>query len=73
MRDPAVVRQARDRLRAVVQGRPWYRGIAIARSGGDLVLRLNVSPTANIAKFPHQYRGIPVEIVRLEGYTARGL
>ena len=73
MRDPTVVRQARDQLRAAVQDRPWYRGIAIARSGGDLVLRLNVSPTTDTRKFPHAYHGIPVEVVRIDGYEPRGI
>ena len=72
MPDPAIVRQAKDRLRAAVKDQPWYRGIAIARRGSQLVLRLNVSPDADDGELPHEFHGIPVEIVRLEGYASRG-
>ena len=71
MRNAALVRKAKDRLAALVKDRPWYRGIGIARHHGDLILRLNVSPTAKLGKLPKTFNGIPIEIVRIEGYERR--
>lgn len=72
MQDQALIQQAKERLRARVQHRPWYRSIGVAPRGNHLILRLNVSPTADDSELPHEFEGIPVEIVRLEGYEQRG-
>jgi len=47
--------------------------IGVAPRGNHLILRLNVSPTADDSELPHEFEGIPIEIVRLEGYERRGL
>jgi hypothetical protein len=73
MQDQALIQQAKERLRAKVQDRPWYRSIGVAPRGNHLILRLNVSPTADDSELPHEFEGIPIEIVRLEGYERRGL
>ena len=73
MPDQARIQQAKEHLRAKVQHRPWYRSIAVAPRGNHLILRLNVSPTADDSELPHEFEGIPIEIVRLEGYERRGL
>lgn len=72
MSDSEQVHRAKDRLRATVRDRPWYRGIAIVRRGPDLVLRLNVSPEVDDRALPQEFDGIPVEIVHIEGYERRG-
>jgi hypothetical protein len=71
MPDPTLIRRAKVELRALVKREPWYRGIAIARRGGQLILRLNVAPNAKDSELPHEFNGIPIEIVRLEGYERR--
>jgi len=72
MQDQALVRKAKDALRARVKDQPWFHGIAIVPRGNDLILRLNVSPTVDDSELPHEFAGIPIEIVRLEGYERRG-
>ena len=72
MSDPAQLQRAKNQLRAALHDRPWYRGVAVVPRGRDLVLRLNVSPEADDSELPQEFQGIPVEIVRLDGYERRG-
>jgi len=72
MPDPEQLQRAKNQLRAALRDRPWYRGIAVVPRGRGLVLRLNVSPEADDSELPQEFQGIPVEIVRIEGYERRG-
>jgi hypothetical protein len=72
MPNQALIQQAKERLRVKVQHQPWYRSIGVAPRGNHLILRLNVAPTADDSELPHEFEGIPIEIVRLEGYEPRG-
>jgi len=63
------IRTLKDRLRDMVKGQPWFRGVGITFKDGH-VLRLNVAPDADGIQFPREFEGVPVEIVRMDGYNA---
>ena len=68
MRDRERLRRAKDGLRAFVEREPWFRGVGIAPKDGDLVLRLSVSRAADQSTLPHEFDGVPVDIVVIDGY-----
>ena len=52
--------------------RPWFRGVGIAPSDGDLVLRLNVDDRElGDDEIPTECDGCPIEIVYIAGYEKR--
>ena len=52
--------------------RPWFRGVGIAPSGGDLVLRLNVDDReVGDDEIPTEFESSPIEIVYTHGYEKR--
>ncbi len=72
MRDPSEVRRAKEKLKALVQGRPWYRGIGIAPHPDGPTIRLNVAADAVIDEaLPLEFEGVPVETVRIDAYEPR--
>jgi hypothetical protein len=72
VRDPAEVRRIKDRLREAVKDRPWFRSVGIAPRDGDLILRLNVASNADDGEVPREFDGVPIEVVRIDGYDRRG-
>lgn len=72
MRDVNNVRLAKAKLKDLVQGEPWYRGIGISPHPDGPMLRLNIaSDTPASAEIPTEFEGIPVECVRVDGYEPR--
>ena len=52
--------------------RPWFRGVGIAPSGGDLVLRLNVDDRElGDDDIPTEFESCPIEVVFTHGYEKR--
>lgn len=67
------LRRCKADLQARYGDRPWFRGVGIAPSGSDLVLRLSVDPAAAGAgeEIPREYRGHRIDIVYIGGYERR--
>jgi len=72
MPDTTRIHHAKAELQKLVYGQPWFKGIAIVPHGDHLILRLNVSPSAEASELPREIEGIPIQIVRLESYERRG-
>lgn len=71
MRGPEEVRRAKEKLKLQVKNEAWYRGIGIAPGVHGLVIRLSVAPDADLAWIPASFDGVPIEVVRSEGYAPR--
>jgi hypothetical protein len=67
----AEVHRIKGRLRALVKDRPWFRGVGIARRDGGFILRLNVASDAADAEVPREFDGMPIDVVRIDGYGRR--
>lgn len=65
------VRQAKSSMRAHLRDAAWFRGCGIAPAGDGFVLRLNVSSDAPPEDVPHEWDGVPVEVVEIEEYAPR--
>lgn len=71
MRDVEEVRRAKERLKIQIKDEPWYRGIGIAPGADGPIIRLNVAAEADPSLLPDSVDGIPVEVVRIDGYAPR--
>ncbi len=66
-----VAQSAKVRLARSLAGHDWVKGIGITPLRSGYGLRLNVDPDSAPAKLPLVFEGVPVEIVRIAGYSAR--
>lgn len=66
------VRDLKHRLGERFGAEPWFNGVGVVRQGDGFALRLNVSPESDVepSNLPHEFEGVPVEIVRV-AYHAR--
>lgn len=62
---------AKQVLAARFQGEVWLRGIGVCPLGRGFALRLNVDPATAPTDLPRAVDGVPVEVVKIAGYSAR--
>ena len=72
--DPEHAQEAKRKLVARIGEAGWCRGVGLAPGkGGGFSLRVNVDPErADEADLPEELDGVPIQVVRISGYRARG-
>jgi hypothetical protein len=67
----AIAQSAKQHLAESLAGKTWVRGIGISPLKAGYGLRLNVDPASAPDELPASFEGVPVEIVRIAGYSPR--